>query len=79
MQEFGERLIPVRYEDIPPLFRRALLDTEDKRFFEHSGIVDGCHIRGRGISLFHNHLLRTCNRAGIGGGGENVTGAEARC
>ncbi len=38
IQEFGERLIPIDYVDIPPLFVRALLDTEDKRFFEHSGI-----------------------------------------
>jgi penicillin-binding protein 1A len=38
IQEFGERLTPIQYEDIPPLFVRALLDTEDKRFFEHSGI-----------------------------------------
>jgi penicillin-binding protein 1A len=38
IQEFGERLTPVTYEDIPQLFVRALLDTEDKRFFEHGGI-----------------------------------------
>jgi len=38
IQEFGERLTPIEFEDIPPLFLRALLDTEDKRFFEHSGI-----------------------------------------
>ncbi len=38
IQEFGERLTPVSYEEIPPLFVQALLNTEDKRFFEHSGI-----------------------------------------
>ena len=38
IQEFGERLTPITYEDIPPLFERALLDTEDKRFYEHQGI-----------------------------------------
>ncbi|MFT5012324.1 MAG: penicillin-binding protein 1A [Dinoroseobacter sp.] len=38
IQEFGERLIPITYEEIPTLFISALLDTEDKRFFEHSGI-----------------------------------------
>lgn len=38
IQEFGERLTPIRYEDIPTPFINALLDTEDKRFFEHSGI-----------------------------------------
>ena len=38
IQEFGERLVPVTFDQIPPLFIRALLDTEDKRFFEHGGI-----------------------------------------
>ncbi len=38
IQEFGQRLTPVTYEEIPPAFINALLDTEDKRFFEHSGI-----------------------------------------
>lgn len=38
IQEFGERLWPITYEQIPYLYQRALLDTEDKRFFEHSGI-----------------------------------------
>ncbi|MEJ6592939.1 MAG: PBP1A family penicillin-binding protein [SAR86 cluster bacterium] len=38
IQEFGERLVPVTFDQIPPLFVRALLDTEDKRFFEHGGI-----------------------------------------
>ncbi len=37
--EFGERrVIPVKMEDVPPLFLRAILDTEDKRFYEHGGI-----------------------------------------
>ncbi|MFN3237338.1 MAG: penicillin-binding protein 1A [Pseudomonadales bacterium] len=38
IQEFGQRLTPITFEEIPPLFINALLDTEDKRFFEHSGI-----------------------------------------
>jgi len=38
IQEFGERLLPITFEEIPPAFISALLDTEDKRFFEHSGI-----------------------------------------
>ena len=38
IQEFGERLTPITYEQIPASFINALLDTEDKRFFEHSGI-----------------------------------------
>ena len=38
IQEYGERLIPIEYQDIPQDFINALLNTEDKRFFEHSGI-----------------------------------------
>ncbi len=38
IQEYGERLIPIQFEDIPKRFIDALLNTEDKRFFEHSGI-----------------------------------------
>lgn len=33
-----ERRIPVRYEDIPPLVRQAVLAAEDDRFFEHHGL-----------------------------------------
>ena len=39
MAEFGvRRFIPVRLEDVPEAFVNALLDTEDKRFYDHSGI-----------------------------------------
>lgn len=38
IQEYGERLTPITYDQIPPMFVHALLDTEDKRFFEHGGI-----------------------------------------
>ncbi|MGI9323545.1 MAG: penicillin-binding protein 1A [Pseudomonadales bacterium] len=38
IQEFGERLTPITYEEVPPLFELALLDTEDKRFWDHAGI-----------------------------------------
>jgi penicillin-binding protein 1A len=38
IQEFGQRLTPITFEEIPQDFINALLDTEDKRFFEHSGI-----------------------------------------
>jgi penicillin-binding protein 1A len=33
-----ERRTLVRYKDIPPLVRSAFVSTEDKRFFQHSGI-----------------------------------------
>jgi penicillin-binding protein 1A len=37
--EFGPfRRAPVSYDQIPPLFIKALLATEDQRFFEHSGV-----------------------------------------
>lgn len=37
--EFGERrVIPVALADVPDQFIRAVLDTEDKRFYEHSGV-----------------------------------------
>ena len=37
--EFGERrLIPISIEDVPDAFISAVLDTEDKRFYQHHGI-----------------------------------------
>ena len=37
--EFGERrLIPIELSQVPEHFINALLDTEDKRFYEHKGI-----------------------------------------
>lgn len=33
-----EKRIPVRYNEISPSFWRALIDTEDERFYEHHGI-----------------------------------------
>ena len=37
--EFGERrLIPIKLEAVPQHFIDAILDTEDKRFYQHAGI-----------------------------------------
>jgi penicillin-binding protein 1A len=37
--EFGEKhTTPLRYEQIPPLYIKAILAAEDDRFFEHEGI-----------------------------------------
>ena len=36
--EFGNRLIPIDFEDVPRGFINALLNTEDKRFYDHAGI-----------------------------------------
>ena len=35
---FNENRQPVKYEDVNPVFWRALIDTEDERFFHHKGI-----------------------------------------
>ena len=35
---FNENRTPVKYEEINPEFFRALIDTEDERFFHHKGI-----------------------------------------
>lgn len=39
LAEFGEkRRIPISQDEIPPLLTKALLATEDQRFFEHPGV-----------------------------------------
>lgn len=39
IQEYGEKKrIPVTYDEIPPMLVRALVATEDQRFFEHPGV-----------------------------------------
>jgi len=35
---FNENRQPVKYEDINPVFWKALIDTEDERFYQHFGI-----------------------------------------
>jgi penicillin-binding protein 1A len=35
---FSENRTPVAFEDVNPLFWRALIDTEDERFYRHMGI-----------------------------------------
>lgn len=35
---FSENRIPVKYEEVNPLFWKALIDTEDERFYKHFGI-----------------------------------------
>ena len=35
---FSENRTPVEYEEVNPVFWRALIDTEDERFFHHFGI-----------------------------------------
>lgn len=39
IQEYGEkRLIPLSYDEFPPLLINAVLATEDQRFFDHPGV-----------------------------------------
>ncbi|MCH5301309.1 MAG: transglycosylase domain-containing protein [Prevotella sp.] len=35
---FSENRTPVNYEDVAPVFWKALIDTEDERFYSHHGI-----------------------------------------
>ena len=35
---FSENRTPVEFEDVNPVFWKALIDTEDERFFQHFGI-----------------------------------------
>ncbi|MDE0452635.1 MAG: PBP1A family penicillin-binding protein [Gammaproteobacteria bacterium] len=64
--EFGERrLIPVRLVDVPMDFRNALVNTEDKRFYEHSGIDY--------ISLANDTIRLLLNPTGVRTGASTIT------
>lgn len=73
--EFGERrLIPIALEDVPQDFINAILDTEDKRFYQHHGIDY--------ISLANDVMQLAASLAGIGnerlGGASTITMQLAR-
>lgn len=74
LAEFGERrLIPITLEEVPQHFIDALLDTEDKRFYQHSGIDF--------ISLTNDilALVGTLVTEGeVGGGASTITMQLAR-
>ncbi|MEE8078682.1 MAG: transglycosylase domain-containing protein, partial [Pseudomonadales bacterium] len=64
--EFGERrLIPVTLSEVPPLFISALLDTEDKRFYEHGGVDF--------ITLLTSSIDLLTNFGEISRGGSTIT------
>ncbi len=65
MQEFGERLTPIAYADIPKTFIHALLDTEDKRFFQHMGVDP--------VTLLNASFQLVVNRGVINSGGSTIT------
>lgn len=70
--EFGQRrLIPLPIAEMPVLFIAALLDTEDKRFYDHGGI-DLITLASAGVSLIqHGGAIR-------GPGGSTITMQLAR-
>nr|WP_298654977.1 PBP1A family penicillin-binding protein [uncultured Flavobacterium sp.] len=57
---YKENRTPVKYEDLPPHLVKALVATEDERFYEHSGI----DARG---------TLRAVASLGRGGGASTIT------
>jgi penicillin-binding protein 1A len=68
--EYGEkRTIPTTLEATPPLVIKAILATEDHRFYEHSGVDL------RGLSRAALHLALTGNK---GQGGGTITMQLAR-
>ncbi len=72
--EFGERrLIPATLDKTPPLFLQAILDTEDKRFYEHGGI-DFISLSNDVVQLLTN-LLRD---GSLGPGASTITMQLAR-
>lgn len=72
--EFGERrLIPLSLREVPPLFVRALLDTEDKRFYQHNGI-DFISLTNDTFGLVKSVLLE----GSLGPGASTITMQLAR-
>ena len=49
--ETGNRRIPVRLADIPPVVQRAFVAAEDKRFFEHRGIDERGLVRAFVVNM----------------------------
>jgi penicillin-binding protein 1A len=47
---YNENRTPIKYEDLPPHLVKALVATEDERFYEHSGI-DGRRTLGAVLKL----------------------------
>ncbi len=72
--EFGERrLIPITLDEVPDAFVSALLDTEDKRFYEHRGI-DYISLTNDVFGLIGNLLTGQ----GLGAGASTITMQLAR-
>jgi len=70
VSQIGEqRRIPVTFEDVPPLVWRAVLASEDDRFFEHHGIDWMGVLRA---------VVMNVATAGAGQGGSTITQQAAR-
>lgn len=54
---FSENRTPVKYEEVNPVFFKALIDTEDERFYNHWGI-DPIGILGAAKDALLNHDAR---------------------
>lgn len=69
---FNENRTPVEYDDVSPAFYKALIDTEDERFYKHFGIdpigLFGAvkdavfHHEGRGASTITQQLAKNMFR-----------------
>ena len=74
LAEFGERrLIPIGIDQVPQHFIDALLDTEDKRFYEHSGI-DFISLANDALGLVGTFVTE----GELGGGASTITMQLAR-
>ena len=72
--EFGERRrIPIRFDQVPRHFVNALLDTEDKRFYQHNGI-DFISLTNDTFGLIKSLLLE----GSLGPGASTITMQLAR-
>ncbi len=70
ISQFGEkRRLPVEYKNVPPDLIKAFIATEDRRFYEHSGVDF------RGLARAVHHVATEGNR---GQGGSTITMQLAR-
>ncbi len=52
---FNENRTPVKYEDVNPVFWKALIDTEDERFYHHFGIdLQGVFAAAKDYAVHHD-------------------------
>ena len=47
---FNQNRTPVKYEDVNPVFWKALIDTEDERYYDHWGTPLDSSVRQRMLS-----------------------------